>query len=762
MRPPAFRRAGTSPAPTLFLAILLASAGARATEPGLPDALASRLERIFAKKEFKAKTFGPARWLEGGKAYTTVESSVGVDGGKDIVRYETATGARRVLVSAASLRPTGAEKSFAIDDYAWSKDGARLLLFTNTQKVWRKNTRGDYWVLELHGGKLHKVGGDAPESSLLFAKFSPDGKRVAYVQANNIYVQNLTDWSITRLTADGSATIINGTSDWVYEEEFDLRDAFRWSPDGREIAFWRFDSSGVGMFSLINDTDALYPTVMPIPYPKAGTPNSAVKIGVVDASGGPARFLALPGDPRDTYVPRMEWVDASGEILVQQLNRLQNSNDVWLADAKSGQVKKMLHDEDRAWVDVVDSWQWLPGGKDLLWVSEKDGWRHAWAAPHDGGAMRLVTTGDFDVVSVDGLDEKSGWLYFTASPGDAIRQYLYRSPLDGRGAPERVTPADLPGKHTYDISPDGRFAFHTSSTADRPPVTDLATLPAHRIVRVLEDNRALAAAAAPLAQPATEFFQLDIGEGVALDGWMIYPRNFDRSRKYPLLMYVYGEPAGAEVLDAWRGDRALFHRALAEAGYVVACVDNRGTPAPKGRAWRKVVYGKVGVLASEEQAAAVRKLLAQRPYLDPERVASWGWSGGGSMTLNLLFRSPELYKVGMSVAPVPDQTLYDTIYQERYMGLPQDNAEGYREGSPIRFAEGLKGSLLLVHGSGDDNVHFQGTERLINRLVALGKPFDFMEYPNRTHAISEGEGTSLHVHALLARYLLEHLPAGPR
>jgi dipeptidyl-peptidase 4 len=769
------RRGGAGPrprvAPTTILLFFLAAAFARAAEPRLPDDLAASLDRIFAKKEFKAKTFGPARWLDEGKAYTTVEDSAAVKGGHDIVRYETATGARRVLVSASRLAEAATgDKPPEIDDYAWSKDGSRLLLFTNTKKVWRRNTRGDYWILDLKSGRLHKVGGSAPESSLMFAKLSPDSTRIAYVQANNLYVQNLSDWVISRLTADGSGTIVNGTSDWVYEEEFDLRDGYRWSPDGKQIAFWRFDTTGIGSFALINDTDTVYPVVTQIPYPKAGTPNSAVKIGIVDATGStPApvtRFVALPGDPRDGYVPRMEWVDASdgGELVLQQLNRLQNTNDVWLADAKSGAAKKMFRDQDEAWVDVVDAWRWLPGGKDLLWVSERDGWRHAWAAPHDGGELRLLTPGQFDIEEVAGVDEKGGWLYFTASPDDATRLALFRVALRGSSAtaPGRVTPANAPGKHSYDVSPDGSWAFHTVSTIDRPPVTDLVRLPSHQVVRVLQDNHAVAAAVSAWKPPATEFFRVDIGDGVTLDGWMIKPPNFEPSKKWPLLMYVYGEPAGVEVQDHWDGDRMLFHRALANAGYVVGCVDNRGTPALKGRAWRKIIYGRVGVLASKEQAAAVRKLLAEHAYLDPERVASWGWSGGGSMTLNLMFRSPDVYKVGMSVAPVPDQTLYDTIYQERYMGLPQDNAAGYKEGSPINFAEGLRGNLLLVHGTGDDNVHFQGSQRLINRLVALDKPFDFMEYPNRTHAIDEGDGTSLHLHSLLARYLLEHLPAGPR
>jgi dipeptidyl-peptidase-4 len=748
--------------PALVLMLAGAAVAVRAAEPNpkTADALRAQLERIFSKKDFETKTFGPYAWTEDGKAFTALESSPGQPDAKDLVRYDTATGARRVLVSAATLTPPGG-KPLDIESYSWSKDGKRLLVFANAKKVWRRKTRGDYWVVDLASGKLQKLGGNAPEASLMFAKFSPDGTRVAYVRANDVWVEDLASGAVTRLTTDGSATVINGTSDWVYEEEFGVRDAFRWSPDGKSIALWRFDTYGVGEFSLINDTETTYPVVTKFPYPTVGTTNPSARIDVVPAAGGPIRSIGLPGHPREHYVPRMEWVEDTGEIVVQHMNRLQNTNDVYLADPKTGQARRMLHDEDKAWLDVVEDWQWLPG-KELLWVSEQHGWRHAYAAPRDATPMRLLTPGEFDVTDIAGVDEKNGLLYFLASPDDATRRYLYRARLDGQGTPVRVTPAGARGTHKYDVSPDARFAIHTFSTADKPPVVDLVKLPSHEVVRVLEDNKALAAAVAPLGYPPAEFFQVDVGDGVRLDGWMLRPKNFDPSKKYPLLMYVYGEPAGVEVTDAWHGDRGLFHRALTDAGYVVACVDNRGTPAPKGRAWRKVIYGSVGVLASKEQAAAVRALVAARPYLDGDRVASWGWSGGGSMTLNLLFRSPDLYKVGMSVAPVPDQTLYDTIYQERYMGLPKDNADGYRNGSPITFAEGLQGRLLLVHGSGDDNVHFQGSERLANRLIALGKPFEFMDYPNRTHAINEGEGTSLHLHELLARFLMENLPAGAK
>ena len=745
-----------------FLGLLLGGAAplpAGPADSGPQGELTALLKRIFGSKDFTPKRFGPARWIEGGRAYTTVEAAgSSSDGGRDIVRYEASTGERRVLVSTARLVAPGETKSLSIDDYSWSKDGKRLLVFTNAKKVWRQNTRGDYWVLDLPDGPLKKLGAKAPASTLQFAKFSPDATRAAYVRANNLYVEDLASGAVTMLTGDGSATLVNGTTDWVYEEEFGLRDAFRWSPDGKRIAFWHFDDSGVGLFSLINDTEGTYPVVTTIPYPKAGTTNPAVKIGVVAAAGGPVRYLELPGDPRNTYVPRMDWAESSDEIVLEQLNRLQNTNDVLLADARTGSVRRMLREQDAAWLDVVDDFRWVAGGKELLWPSERNGWRQVFAVPRDGGSPRLLTAGIGDATLLARTDD---WLYVIASPEDATRRFLYRARLDGKAGPERVTPAGGAGWNTYVLSPDGRFALHTAASFDRPPVTDLVRLPGHEVVRVLEDNAALAKAAEPLLAPPVEFFQVDVGGGVALDGWMIKPKDFDPSRKYPVLFYVYGEPAGATAVDNWGGNRGLFHRALTRAGYIVASVDNRGTPAPKGRAWRKIVYGSVGVISSQDQAAAVKALLAARPYCDPERVAVWGWSGGGSSTLNLMFRSPHVYKVGMAVAPVPDQRLYDTIYQERYTGLPQDNADGYKAGSPITFAEGLKGHLLIVHGSGDDNVHYQGTEKLVNRLVELGKPFDLMVYPNRSHAISEGEGTALHVHSLLARYLLEHLPSGP-
>ena len=727
----------------------------------VPRQTGDMLRRIFASRDFAGTSFGGARWIAGGAAYLTLEPSALAPGAADIVRYETATGARSVLVSARALTPPNARTALEIDDYDFARGDSLLLVFTNTRKVWRRNTRGDYWVLNRKHNTLKQLGGSDAASSLMYAKFSPSGDRVAYVRRGDLYVERLADGKITRLTIDGDSLHVNGMTDWVYEEEFDLRDGFRWSPDGAKIAFWHFDMSAVRTFTLINDTDSLYPYVTPIQYPKTGTPNSAVKAGIVSADGGQPIWIFLGDDLRENYLPRMEWID-SKELVLQRMNRQQNTDRVLIADAVTGGTRTALTEHDSAWVDVVDDWQWLAGDSRFLWMSERDGWRHLYAVPRRGGSPTLITHGQFDVVSVAGIDELGGWVYYIASPSNATERFLYRTRLDGTGAAERITPAAARGTHDYDLSPDARWAVHRASRFDAPPVTDLVRLPAHQVVRTLADNGALRAAVDSLHDRPVEFFKVKVDDNVSLDGWMLRPRDFDSTKTYPLLMYVYGEPAGQTVRDAWSGTEGLWHRMLADQGYIVASVDNRGTPAPRGRAWRKVVYGRIGVLSSREQADAVRALTRSRPYLDSTRVGIWGWSGGGSSTLQAMFRYPEVYAVGMAVAPVPDERLYDTIYQERYMGLPSENGEGYRLASAITYADGLQGHLLLVHGSGDDNVHYQGSERLANRLVSLGKQFDFMVYPNRTHCICEGRGTTLHIYTLLTRYLLEHLPAGAK
>jgi len=719
------------------------------------------LERLFSSREFRSQRFGPARWLENGAGYTTLDSSESETGGRDIVKYETKTGKREVLVSADRLKPEGADKPLTIANYQWSPNKKRLLVFTNTKRVWRRNTRGDYWVLDLSNWQLKKLGGEAKASTLMFAKFAPDNRRVGYVREKNVYVEDIETGKILQLTHDGSDSIVNGTSDWVYEEEFGLRDGFRWSPDGSKIAYWQFDTEGIGIFNMINNTDSLYPKLIPLQYPKVGTTNSACRVGVVSAEGGATIWFAVPGDSRNHYLPKMEWAASSEQVVLQQLNRLQNTNKVMLGNAADGSVTTILTEKDDAWLDVNNDLKWLNNGEQFTWVSERDGWRHVYLISRDGKKTSLSTPGDYDVGRIQSIEEKEGWIYFIASPDNPTQRYLYRAKLNGQGKPQRLTPIDQPGIHSYQIAPGAKWAFHTYSSFDTPPLISLISLPDHKRVRILEDNKELHQKVAALSRQPTEFFRVKIAEDVELDAWFIKPPDFDSSKKYPLFFYVYGEPAGQTVLDRWGGTRYLWHLLLAQQGYLVMSVDNRGTPGPRGRAWRKSIYRQIGILASADQAAAAQAIIKSKPYVDPQRIGIWGWSGGGSMTLNMLFRHPDIYHTGIAIAFVSNQLFYDTIYQERYMGLPDDNPEGFTNGSPITFAKQLEGNLLIIHGTGDDNVHYQSFEALVNELIKHNKKFTMMSYPNRSHGIFEGENTRRHLYELMTDFLEENLPPGP-
>jgi dipeptidyl-peptidase-4 len=483
---------------------------------------------------------------------------------------------------------------------------------------------------------------------------------------------------------------------------------------------------------------------------------------VIGSDGGDIRWMKTPGDPRNTYLVSVDWTGDSREIFMQHFNRLQNTLTVLAGDAASGNVRSVLTEKDDAWVDLdLPTLTWLDGGKRFLWVSERTGWRHAYSVSSDGKDVRPITKGEFDMISVQAVDQPGGWLYYYASPTNATQRYLYRSKLDGSGPSERVTPASDNGGNSYNISPNRRWAVQTSSSFGKPSKISLLDLSNGTVARTIVDNAALQTKLDKLQKGPHEFFRVDVGDGVALDAWMMKPPNFDPSKKYPVLFYAYTEPAGQTVTDTWQGANYLWFLMLTQEGYIVASVDNRGTPAPRGRQFRKSIYRKLGVQNSADQANAAKAIIAKNTFIDPARVGIWGWSGGGVATLNAMFRYPEVYKMGMSVAPVADNRYYDTIYTERYLGLPKDNPEDYKNAAPITFAKNLKGDLLIVHGTGDDNVHYQGTEILFDALIAANKPFTMMAYPNRTHGISEGEGTTVHLFSLLTRYLKEHLPATP-
>jgi len=760
----------------ILLPILLVCTGARQTSADATESPETEqmltLEAIFKDHSYDPIEPGQIRWLEDGSGYTaleTVQEYADVDPerdeegeiikwSEDIVFYDPETLDRSILISAGQLTPEGTEKALTVDDYLWSEDRTKLLIYTNSVKVWRTKSRGDYWVLDVASDELWQLGGDdAAESTLQFAKFSSDATRVAYVRENNIYVQDLGSRKTQQLTTDASDTIINGLFDWVYEEEFHVKDGFRWSPDGEKIAYWQLDTSAAQDFLMINNTDGLYPEVTRFPYPKVGEENSAARVGVVTLESGETVWAKLPGVAKDMYIPRMDWANGSSHILVQHLNRKQDTNHVYSVAADSGELTTILIEKEKEFLEVYDDITWLKEANAFAWISERSGWRHIHRVSADGKTIVDLTPGEFDITEMTAIDEEGGWLYFIASPENISQRYLYRSHLDGTGDLQRVTPQEYSGFNSYQVSKNARWAIHTHSSFSQPPQTRLVSLPDHKTRQVVEDNHKLIEKMSKIDWGDHEFFQVKARDGLVLDGFIMRPPGFDPDKKYPIINYVYGEPWGQTAQDNWSGSRHLWHMLMTQRGFIVATVDNRGSRAPRGRDWRRSLYGAVGVLGSRDQSDSLKAMCERWSYIDSDHVGIWGHSGGGSMTLNMMFRYPQQYHAGISRAPVTDQLLYDTIYQERYSGLLEDHEDGYREGSPINFASQLEGKLLLIHGTGDDNVHYQGSERLIDELVKHNKQFDFMAYPNRSHSLKEDEGTQLHLYTLMTDYFEESL-----
>ena len=582
---------------------------------------------------------------------------------------------------------------------------------------------------------------------------SPDGKRALERRGRNLLVRDLSSGQLTQLTRHST------------DRDIWYRDPM-WSPDSRQIVFVESDETDVRLRSHHLPTDPSYPDVRKQRFARVGETIASLRVGVVDCDSDDIRWLPVEAPAEGIYFGQVGWAGNSKEVLIEKLSRFRDQREFLIVNVDTNDAQQIYHESNEAWAVGSQGKNsgliWVQDGASFIVISEKDGWRHAFLYSRDGKQHSLLTPGDYDVIERGTVDEVAGWFYFYASPDNGTQKYLYRVPLDGQGTLERVTPDGQAGTHDYDFSPDAKWAFHTFSTLDTPPVVSLVELREHRVVRLLEDNNELRTKMKSLVLHPTEFLQLEIGDGVSMDAWMMKPRDFDESKKYPVFIYVYGEPYAQTVLDQWGAAQSHFHRVVADLGYLVVSIDNRGTPAPKGAAWRRSVFGSLGPLSTEDQAAGLKELGQIKSYVDPSRVAIWGWSGGGSNTLNAMFRKPDLYHVGIAVVPKPQPHLYNAWFQEIYMRTREVNPDGYQRSAPINFASGLKGRLLMITGSGETNTHIQIIEGLVDRLIELGKPFDYMVYPNRDHGLREGLGSEVHVRTLIIRYLVEHLPAGSR
>ena len=721
---------------------LIASAplGAQVTDPGRIT-----VERIFGSRDFLGGSIPQPAWLSSGSSY--IDARAAKDGGTELVRVDIATGKETVIAKADQLAADG--KRLDVEDLSLSGDEQLAILFHNSVQVWRQNTRGLFTIYDFRTGKLTPV--SRKTGLQMFAKVSPDGKKVAFVRDNNLFVTDLASGREAQLTSDGSENIINGTTDWVYEEELGLRDAFRWSPDSKRIAFWRFDQSAVPAMPIVNETADVYPKVATLRYPKAGQPNARVKLGVITLSSAAKRWLDV-GSDTGQYFARMEWV-GTDSLAVQRMPRKQNSVDVLLLSATSGRGRTVMTDRDSAYVDVENGdLRWIgKGQQQFLWLSDRSGWRQLYLYGRDGRVIRQLTTDGVDVLGVTGVDDANGTVYVTAAAPTPMERNVYRVSVNG-GPMTRVTPQQ--GTHSMSISPDARYAVDIHTTIATPAVATLYSLPSMSVIRVLQDNATLKQHLAQAHFNPAQFIKVPMPDGTLLDGYRVTPANFDSTKKYPVLMYVYGGPASPQVSDAWGGTRQLWHQSLAQQGYVVVVVDNRGS-AWRGRDFRKTTQYRLGLKESQDQIDAA-KWIGRQSWGDASRIGIWGWSYGGYMSSLSAGRGGDVFKMAMVVAPVTDWDLYDSIYTERYMWTPQQNPEGYRVSAPQTYVSGVKAKLLLVHGTGDDNVHPQNTIQYANKLEAAGKPFYMLLYPNRTHSISGGN-TSLHLFNSLTRFVLDNL-----
>ena len=733
----------------IFLFFLLITTLAHAQQRAIT------LEEIYGTKSntFTAKTVTGVNWMKLGGSYTSLQPG-------RVVKYSIDTGeAVETLFDQSTATVAGGTDKITIEGYQLSPDEQKLLLTTEEEPIYRRSTKAEYFVYDLGAKSLVKLSKNGKQQ---YATFSPDGTKVAFVRENNLYVTDLATQTETAITTDGKFNeIINGGADWVYEEEFSLSKAFAWSPDGQRIAFWRFDESAVPEYNM-QVWKGLYPQDYKFTYPKAGEANATVQILVYALADQKTTKMDI-GPEVDQYIPRIEWTKNPNLLSIRRMNRLQNRLDLLHADATTGQTTLILTEEADTYVDLIftDDLTYLANGEEFIFSSERSGFKHLYLYNMDGTLDRQLTSGGWEVAEFLGIDETTQTIYYTSTDVSPLERHLYRQDISAPKrrrrryqAPVPVRMSDKRGINRILLSPDYKYYLEYNSSAQSVPTVTLRQAPAATVVRTLETNQDLFQKLAEYRTVKPEFFQFTTSESVSLNGWMIKPANLDPAKKYPVLMFVYGGPGSQTVVDSWESRDYLWHQTLADKGYIVVSIDNRGTGA-RGKEFRTATYAQLGKLETQDQIEGA-KYLGTLPYVDKDRIGIWGWSYGGYMTSLCMTVGADYFKAGIAVAPVTTWRFYDTIYTERYLKRPQDNPSGYDDNSPLTHAAQLKGKFLLIHGTGDDNVHFQNSVEFVDALVEANRDFETFYYPNRAHAL-RGGNTRYHLYRMMTKFLEENL-----
>lgn len=698
------------------------------------------LEDIWQKGTFRVKSVPGFNALKDGKRYAQIDM---VDGKQAIRIYNLETGKLEESVFDNSQQHEG--KTIVVDEYRFSDDESKMLLFAEAQNIYRRSVLYKVYVYDIRSKSLTLIN----DNKVLHASLSPDNSKVAFVRDNNLYYRDLANNDVVAVTTDGKRNeIINGNCDWVYEEEFEFTKAYEWAPDGKHIAYYRFDERQVPEYTM-TVYDSLYPTPYKYKYPKAGEPNSIVQIKIYDVNNRSTSDAQIDAF-KDQYIPRIKWTQDPNSLCIFRLNRHQNYLELLLADA-SGKTRKIYSEKNKHYVEINDNLQFLPDRESFIFNSELSGYNHFYRYNWKKSKLTALTSGDYDVDQLIGLDESNGLLYYTSTERSSKERHLYSVDWNGRNK-LLLTPET--GTHAITPINGYRYFLDKHSRLMEPPVFYLRNAKG-KIVRILEDNKALREKMKGYELGTLRFRRFPAADGATeLNGWMITPPDFDSSRKYPVLMFQYSGPGSQNVADRFPVADFFWHQMLAQKGYIVVCADGRGT-GYRGEAFKKATYLKLGKLESEDQIAVARHL-GTLPYVDKNRIGIWGWSYGGFMSSTCIFKGHDVFKAAIAVAPVTNWRYYDNIYTERYMRTPQENPEGYDENAPEKMGGNLKGKFLVIHGTGDDNVHFQNEVMLVDALIKANKEFDSEYYPNKAHGISGGV-TRLHLYKRMTDFILNNL-----